>query len=128
MHTVIMLFAVKNFIFPDLRFALIITFIFIILILIGTLTPLPQKIDAPGTDKWHHFIAFAALTYPLTASNKRFGISIVIFGLCLGAAIEIIQPYVNRFSDLNDFKADAVGIFIGYLIGSLSYKYKNLLR
>ena len=103
-------------------------FWFIILILIGTLTPLPQKIDAPGTDKWHHFIAFAALTYPLTASNKRFGIAIVIFGLSLGAAIEIIQPYVNRFSDLNDFKADAVGIFIGYLIGSLSYKYKNLLR
>ena len=32
MHTVIMLFAVKNFIFPGLRFALIITFIFIILI------------------------------------------------------------------------------------------------
>ena len=70
MHTVIMLFAVKNFIFPGLRFALIITFIFVILILIGTLTPLPQKIDAPGTDKWHHFIAFAASRVLLGSLHK----------------------------------------------------------
>ena len=113
---------IQKIIFPNLRFALVLTCVFIFLILIGTLSPIPQKIEAPGSDKWHHFIAFAALTYPLTASSKRLGLAIVLFGICLGAGIEIIQPYVNRFGDLNDFKADVIGILLGYLLGRLAYK------
>ena len=113
---------IQKIIFPNLRFALVLTCVFICLILIGTLSPIPQKIEAPGSDKWHHFIAFAALTYPLTASSKRLGLAIVLFGICLGAGIEIIQPYVNRFGDLNDFKADVIGILLGYLLGRLAYR------
>jgi VanZ family protein len=116
---------IQKIIFPNLKLALILTSIFTFLILIGTLSPLPQKIEAPGSDKWHHFIAFAALTYPLTASNKRLGLAIVLFGICLGASIEIIQPYVNRFGDLNDFKADVIGILLGYLLGRFTYKYNK---
>ena len=113
---------IQKIIFPNYKFALILTFIFTLLILVGTLSPLPQKIDAPGSDKWHHFIAFAVLTYPMVAANKRLGIAIVLFGLCLGAGIEIIQPYVNRFGDFNDFKADCIGIFLGYFSGKLAYR------
>ena len=116
---------IQKIIFPNLKLALILTSIFTFLILIGTLSPLPQKIEAPGSDKWHHFIAFAALTYTLTASNKRLGLAIVLFGICLGASIEIIQPYVNRFGDLNDFKADVIGILLGYLLGRFTYKYNK---
>ena len=111
---------IQKIIFPNYKFALILTFIFTLLILVGTLSPLPQKIDAPGSDKWHHFIAFAVLTYPMVAANKRLGFAIVLFGLCLGAGIEIIQPYVNRFGDFNDFKADCFGIFLGYFSGKLA--------
>jgi len=46
----------------------------------------------------------------------------VLFGLCLGASIEIIQPYVNRFGDFNDFKADCIGILLGYFSGKLAYR------
>ena len=113
---------IQKIIYPNDRIALILTFIFTLLILVGTLTPIPQKIDAPGSDKWHHFIAFAVLTYPMVAANKRLGFAIVLFGLCLGAGIEIIQPYVNRFGDLNDFKADCIGILLGYFSGKLAYK------
>ena len=112
---------IQKIIFPNYKFALILTFIFTLLILLGTLSPLPQKIDAPGSDKWHHFIAFAVLTYPMVAANKRLGFAIVLFGLCLGAGIEIIQPYVNRFGDFNDFKADCIGILLGYFSGKLAY-------
>ena len=90
--------------------------------MVGTLSPLPQKIDALGSDKWHHFIAFAVLTYPMVAANKRLGFAIVLFGLCLGAGIEIIQPYVNRFGDFNDFKADCIGILLGYFSGKIAYR------
>ena len=45
----------------------------------------------------------------------------MLFGLCLGAGIEIIQPYVNRFGDFNDFKADCIGILLGYFSGKLAY-------
>ena len=113
---------IQKIIYPNDKIALILTFIFTLLILVGTLTPIPQKIDAPGSDKWHHFIAFAVLTYPMVAANKRLGFAIVLFGLCLGAGIEIIQPYVNRFGDLNDFKADVIGILLGYLLGRLAYR------
>ena len=116
---------IQKIIFPNDKFALILTFIFALLILVGTLTPVPQKIDAPGSDKWHHFIAFAVLTYPMVAANKRLGISIILFGLCLGAGIEIIQPYVNRFGDFNDFKADCIGILIGYFLGNLANRYNK---
>ena len=113
---------IQKIIYPNDKIALILTFIFTLLILVGTLTPIPQKIDAPGSDKWHHFIAFAVLTYPMVAANKRLGFAIVLFGLCLGASIEIIQPYVNRFGDFNDFKADCIGILLGYFSGKLAYK------
>jgi VanZ family protein len=53
------------------------------------------------------------------------GLAIVLFGICLGASIEIIQPYVNRFGDLNDFKADVIGILLGYLLGRFTYKYNK---
>ena len=113
---------IQKIIYPNDKIALILTFIFTLLILVGTLTPIPQKIDAPGSDKWHHFIAFAVLTYPMVAANKRLGFAILLFGLCLGAGIEIIQPYVNRFGDLNDFKADCIGILLGYFSGKLAYR------
>ena len=113
---------IQKIIYPNDKIALILTFIFTLFILVGTLTPIPQKIDAPGSDKWHHFIAFAVLTYPMVAANKRLGFAILLFGLCLGAGIEIIQPYVNRFGDLNDFKADCIGILLGYFSGKLAYR------
>ena len=112
---------IQKIIYPNDKIALILTFIFTLFILVGTLTPIPQKIDAPGSDKWHHFIAFAVLTYPMVAANKRLGFAILLFGLCLGAGIEIIQPYVNRFGDFNDFKADCIGILLGYFSGKLAY-------
>jgi len=106
---------------------MVLTFIFILIICVGTLIPLPQAVDVPGTDKWHHFLAFAALTYPLTVVSRRYWLSIIVFGLLFGALIEISQPYVNRYGDVADFTADAIGVLIGFLFGVVSYflKLKN---
>ena len=65
-----MLSVFKALILPDAKTAVILTVILTLTICVGTLIPLTEKIHAPGSDKWHHFIAFAALAYPLTAANQ----------------------------------------------------------
>ena len=115
----------KAWILPDTKTAIIFTVILTIAICVGTLTPLPDKIDTPGSDKWHHFIAFAALAYPLAAASRLYWIPALIFALCLGALIEIIQPYVNRFGDIKDFQADALGVLFGIFLGTLVYQVKS---
>ena len=117
----------KSLFLPNVRTGMVLTLAFALIICLGTLTPLPQVVDVPGTDKWHHFLAFAALTYPLTVANRRCWLLIIVFGLAFGASIEIIQPYVNRFGDIADFTADAFGVLIGFLFGVIGnfVKLKN---
>ena len=78
-------------------------------------------------DKWQRFLGFAALTYLLTVASRRYWLSIILFGLLFGALIETVQPYVNRFGDVADFTADAVGVLIGFSFGVIGYflKLKN---
>ena len=115
----------KAWILPDTKTAIIFTVILTIAICVGTLTPLPDKIYTPGSDKWHHFIAFAGLAYPLAAASRLYWIPALIFALSLGALIEIIQPYVNRFGDIKDFQADALGVLFGIFLGTLVYQVKS---
>ena len=115
----------KFFLLPNVRTGMVLTFAFALIICLGTLTPLPQAIDVPGTDKWHHFLAFAALTYPLTVASQRCWLLIIVFGLSFGASIEVIQPYVNRLGDIADFTADAVGVLAGFLLGVIGYFFKK---
>ena len=111
----------KILLLPNLQTGVVLTFIFILIICVGTLIPLPQAFDVPGTDKWHHFLAFAALTYPLTVVSRRYWLSIILFGLLFGALIEIIQPYVHRFGDVADFTVNAIGVLIGFSFGVIGY-------
>ena len=120
-----MLLYLKASILPDTKTAIIFTVILTIAICVGTLTPLPDKIYTPGSDKWHHFIAFAGLAYPLAAASRLYWIPALIFALSLGALIEIVQPYVNRFGDIKDFQADALGVLFGILLGMLGYRVKS---
>ena len=106
---------------PNLRTGMILTFTFALIICVGTLMLLPQAVDLPGTNKWHHFLAFAVLVYPLTVASRGHWLLIIVFGLSLGALIEVIQPYVNRFGDVADFTADTVDVLIGFSFGVVGY-------
>ena len=119
-----MLTYLKILIFSDVRTAIILTIILTLSICAGTLTPLTKNIDALGSDKWHHFIAFAGLVYPITVASRSYWIPIIIFGVSLGALIEIIQPFVNRFGDIQDFRADALGVLIGFAVGATVHQFK----
>ena len=93
---------------------------------IAMLWPLEAPPPAPeGSDKLVHFIAFAALAFPL-AITGRFGLLSVFIGASVyGGAIELIQPSFNRSADVNDWIADVVGVVLGIGCGLL---YRHLRR
>ena len=70
-------------------------------------------------------LRIATLTHPLTAASRRCWPLIIAFGLAFGASIEIIQPYVNRFGDMADLTADAVGVVIRFSFGVIGYFFKT---
>ena len=72
-----------------------------------------------------HFIAFAALAFPL-ARTDRFGLLPVFIGAsAFGGIIELIQPSFNRSADFNDWVADIVGVILGIGLGLL---YRRLRK
>ena len=87
---------------------------------VAMLWPLEAPPPVPeGSDKLVHFIAFAALAFPL-AYTGRFGLSPVFIGASVyGGAIELIQPSFNRSADINDWVADIIGVVLGIGCGLL---------
>ena len=102
------------------------TLIVLFVLTVAMLWPLDQPPPAPaGGDKIVHFIAFAALAFPL-ARTGRFGLVPVFIGAsAYGGAIELIQPSFNRSADVNDWVADVVGVILGIGCGLL---YRRLRR
>ena len=93
---------------------------------VAMLWPLEAPPPAPeGSDMLVHFVAFAALAFPL-ARTGRFGLLPVFIGAsAFGGAIELIQPSFNRSADVNDWVADVVGVILGIGCGLL---YRRLRR
>ena len=83
------------------------------------LWPLEAPPPAPeGSDKLVHFIAFAALAFPV-ARTGRLGLLTVFIGA--SAFIELIQPTFNRNTELSDLVADTLSVLIGIGLG-LAYR------
>jgi len=85
---------------------------------VAMLWPLEAPPPAPeGSDKLVHFMAFAALAFPL-ARTGRFGLlPVFICASALGGIIELIQPTFNRSAEVNDWIADTLGVLIGIGLG-----------
>ena len=96
------------------------TIIVTLTLTVAMLWPLEAPPPAPeGSDKLVHFVAFAALAFPL-ARTGRFGLLPVFIGAsAFGGAIELIQPSFNRSADINDWLADVVGVILGIGLGLL---------
>ena len=80
---------------------------------------MPEPNWLTQVDKLYHMMAFAALVIPAALFDRRAVRRMVVGGLILGAAIEIIQPSVGRDADLMDFLADATGLVLGLGLGWL---------
>lgn len=98
-------------------------------IAVGTLLPRADFQSVPGTDKFHHFIGFAALILPAAFYDPKSLRWAVPCALLYGGAIEIIQPFVGRSGEFADLVADAIGIAIGAALGMVLHRlFRRQLR
>ena len=82
----------------------------------------PLDVPAPeGSDKLVHFIAFAALAFPLARTGRLGLVAVFIGASTFGGLIELIQPTFNRSADIGDWVADTIGVAIG-IGGGLLYR------
>lgn len=100
---------------------ILLTISLMVSIAILTLIPLNVPTNAPGSDKIHHLLAFAALTLPCAALYPKALLRVARAAVVFGAAIEVIQPYVGRQGEVADLIADVLGIGIGATHGLLLY-------
>ena len=90
------------------------TAIVAITLTVAMLWPLEAPPPAPeGSDKLVHFIAFAALAFPLARTGRLGLVAVFVGASAFGGLIELIQPTFNRSADLGDWVADTVGVVIG---------------
>lgn len=89
------------------------------LITILALAPVSSK-GGPGSDKLHHFTAFAALAFPLPFVRPRFFWPVLATVILYGGMIELTQRYFGRHAELGDFVAGSLGAIVGAPLGVLS--------
>jgi VanZ family protein len=85
---------------------------------LGMLWPL-EATPPEGSDKLVHFMAFAALAFPLARTGRLRLVSVFIGASAFGGLIEIKQPTFNRSADIGDWVADTTGVAIGIGFGLL---------
>jgi len=81
-----------------------------------SLTPLTELPSVAGNDKTHHFIAYSALALPLMLRKPRFWFVGLVLFILLSGAIELIQPFVNRYGEWLDLLANLGGICCGAVL------------
>ncbi len=95
---------------------LIITLLLLTTITTLSLWPLATLPDMPGSDKTHHFIAYAALMFPAALRKPRYWLLIGLSFVGWSGAIELVQPYVNRYGEWWDMAANTIGVLCGLLL------------
>jgi len=75
--------------------------------------------EVPGTDKSHHFIAYLLLMLPTALKKPKHWMLIAVGFVVFSGAIELIQPYVNRYGEWLDLAANSFGILLAIIIAKL---------
>tara|TARA_B110001454_G_C12676721_1_gene416186 strand:+ start:642 stop:1001 length:360 start_codon:yes stop_codon:yes gene_type:complete len=107
------------------KFWLQITFLLLTTIATLSLWPAAYLPEVPGTDKIHHFIAYAALMFPTVLKQHKYMITIALSFIAFSGAIELIQPYVNRYGEWLDMSANTLGLACGWLLAKVTLYFFN---
>ena len=83
-----------------------------------SLSPLDSLPSAPGSDKIHHLIAYAALVFPVALRQPNRWLWFVVFFIGYSGLIELIQPYVNRYGEWLDMLANTAGVVCGVALAT----------
>jgi VanZ family protein len=86
-----------------------------IAILVGIFAFSPKLVhEIPlGNDKINHFLAFAAIVFPIAMVKPRWLIAASLLAIAYGGAIEVIQPYFGDTRSVFDWLADILGVLAG---------------
>ncbi len=107
---------------------LILSSVLIVIIGILSLTPLDELPAAPCSDKLHHLLAYAGLALPVSIVRPKYWLIVMLFYCMFSGAIELIQPFVNRYGEWLDMAANCSGLLLGIsLAGLLRYFYSGFL-
>ena len=98
---------------------IIFTLFVLLSITILSLWPLDELPSVPGTDKAHHLIAYAILMLPTALRKPNRWILFGLFFIAYSGAIELLQPYVNRYGEWNDMIANTAGVVCGLFIAEI---------
>lgn len=98
---------------------LAITLLLLAVITYLSLTPLVSLPSVPGTDKTHHFIAYAALIFAVALRKPKHWPVIGLFLFGWSGGIEILQPYVNRYGEWLDLTANGSGLICGVILATV---------
>ena len=84
-----------------------------------SLTPLKELPPIVDNDKIQPFIAYGALMFPTAIKKPKYSFAIALFFVCWSGAIELLQPYVNRYGEWDDLWANIIGLIFGWLLAKL---------
>ena len=91
-----------------------ITLLTLTVITVLSLWPLEELPSVSGSDKTHHFIAYAALMFPTALRKPNYWLLIGLFFICWSGSIELLQSYVNRYGEFQDLVANIIGLVSGF--------------
>ncbi len=100
----------------------VITLFILFIISFLSLLPVDELPEVAGSDKLHHFVAYAGLIFFVALRKPSYWWVWVLAFIVWGGAIELIQPYVNRYAEWLDFLVNTLGILFGVLVGFLCRK------
>lgn len=89
------------------------------LVVYGSLVPVPEPPSAEHGDKLVHMAAYGALmgwfSSLYVASRRRIGLAIAL--MALGVALEFVQGLTGyRSQDVYDMLANSIGVMLGWLM------------
>ena len=89
-------------------------------ITVGSLMPLTELPPLPGNDKTHHLIGYAVLVFCSALRRPSYWLYLVLGFALWSGAIELVQPYVNRYGEWQDLVANCVGLLLGISLAQLA--------
>ena len=102
------------------RYWALLSALMLVIVTLASLSPVAQLPSVPGSDKTHHFVSYAAVVFPIALAKPKHWLSLALLVIGWSGAIELIQPYVNRYGEWLDLAANSAGVLIGILLAMLS--------
>lgn len=108
------------------KYWLLLSVLLWVFITVVSLVPLPALPELPGKDKTGHMIAYAILVMPVAIALPKNWYWILLLFWFWSGAIELIQPFMNRYGEWLDFAANGAGIVLGLMMGrSISWLFPS---